>query len=345
MILSPRASGAANFSIVSDFKTMTRERATLRVLLHGLVYFCRKLPGILSSPGWELRHYDPNKFHELLPAAAYLQRCDLAYLWGGRLTMGKFLSVARLLQKKQLIMFWCGSDTVEAYKDYEAGLVDPWIAEKVHWAGSPWLADEVRAMGLQCEYVPATWVDVPAALPPMPAKFSVLAHLSSATRVSLYGIDLLFEVARKLPNVEFRVVGILPGESLRGPANVKIQGRVPSMVPLFSETSVLWRPARHDGLSFIALEALGHGRHVLWSYPFKGATVAKDAVSGYQEIQRMLDLHLQGKLEINRIGADHIASNFTPDRIRENILSRWRQIITSQAGAPEARYCGDQPTN
>lgn len=321
---------------------MKTEPTNFRILLHGLVYFCRKFPALLASPGWEFRHYDPNRISELLPSAAYLQRCDLAYSWGGRLTLGKFLSVAKILRKANLVMFWCGSDTLDARPDFEAGRTDPWIAEKIHWAGSPWLADEVRAMGLPCEYVPSTWVDVPAEIPPMPKKFSVLAHLPSATRVELYGIDHVFEVARRMPDVEFNVVGILPGEILTGPANVKIHGRVPSMNPFFREASVVWRPARHDGLSFVALEALGHGRHVLWSYPFPETTVAKDATAGYVEIQRLYDLHQQGNLEVNHAGADYIASNFTPEKIRDGILGRWKRIIRREAGTSEVSYCSDR---
>jgi hypothetical protein len=325
--------------------TISAKDSSFRILLHGLVYFCRKFPELLASPGWEFRHFDPNRFSELLPAFTYLQRCDLAFCWGGRLTLGKFLSAARLIQKQKLVMFWCGSDTLEACKDFEAGHVDPWVAERTHWAGSPWLAEEVRAMGLQCEYVPSTWVKIPDALPPMPEKFSVLAHLSSATRVELYGIDYLFEVARRMPAVQFHVVGILPGETLSAPDNVTVHGRVLSMTPFFQQTSVLWRPARHDGLSFVALEALGYGRHVLWSYPFTGSVVAKDATSGYVEIQRLNDLHLQGKLHVNRVGADHIATHFAPTTIRDGILSRWKRMVESAAGAPEARYCGNRPTN
>jgi len=324
---------------------MQEKNTSFRILLHGLVYFCRKFPGLLATPGWEFRHFDPNRFSALPAAAAYLHRCDLAYTWGGRLTLGKFLSAARLFRKKKLVMFWCGSDTLAARKDYEAHRVDPWIAEKIHWAGSPWLAEEVRDMGLQCEYVPATWVDVPDSLPPMPRKFTVLAHLSSAARVELYGIDHLFEVARRMPAVQFHVVGILPGESLRGPDNVTVHGRVPSMDPFFRQTSVFWRPVRHDGLSFAALEALAHGRHVLWSYPFPGATVAKDATSGYAEIQRLHDLHLQGKLQTNHVGAEYVAAHFTPGIIRDGILSRWKNIVESQAITPEVRYCDDRPTS
>jgi hypothetical protein len=324
---------------------MSNDDVNFRVLLHGLVYFCRKFPSLLASAHWEFRHYDPNRLSELIPAAAYLQRCDLAYSWGGRLTLGKFLSVAKLLQKKKLIMFWCGSDTLEARKDYDAGRCDPWVADKIHWAGSPWLADEVRAMGLPCEYVPSTWVEIPAILPPMPRKFSVLAHLPSATRVELYGIDHVFEVARRMPTVDFRVVGILPGETLRGPDNVTIHGRVPSMNPFFENASVVWRPTRHDGLSFVALEALGHGRHVLWSYPFTGSTVAANATSGYQQIQRLQDLHARGELQINQTGADYIAANFTSAKIREGILSRWKRIIEHPSETREARYCDDRPVS
>jgi hypothetical protein len=322
---------------------MTKTDIHFRVLLHGLVYFCRQFPKLLASQEWEFRHFDPNKPSRLLPAAAYLQKCDLAYSWGGRLTLGKFLSVARFFRKKKLIMFWCGSDTLEARKDYEAGQGDPWVADKIHWAGSPWLAEEVRAMGLACEYVPSTWVDVPAFLPPLPKKFSILIHLPSATRMELYGIDHVFEVARRTPNVAFNVVGILPGESLRGPENVTVHGRVPSMQPFIRNASVIWRPARHDGLSFFALEALGHGRHLLWSYPFTGAVVARDATSGYAEIQRLHDLHERGLLGINQAGADHIAQHFTPATIRDGLLSRWKHIIGLQVNARGMRYCDDRP--
>ncbi len=324
---------------------MQKAEISFRVLLHGLVYFCRMFPDVLASPGWEFRHFDPNRVSELLPAAAYLQRSDMSFSWGGRLTLGKFLSVSRFLGKDKLVMFWCGSDTLSARADFDAGRVDDWVANRIHWAGSPWLAEEVRAMGFPCEYVPATWVDVPETLPPMPRKFAVLAHLSSAARVELYGIDHLFAVARKMPFVQFHVVGILPGESLSAPDNVKVHGRVPSLSPFFRDTSVFWRPARHDGLSFAALEALAHGRHVLWTYPFTGAAVAGDAVSGYTEIQRLYDLHQRDQLEINGEAAEYISARFTRAKIREGVLSRWKRLIESGAGATEAHFVGEPPAN
>jgi hypothetical protein len=318
----------------------TREIA-FRVFIHGLVYFCRKFPGFLDTPGWEFRHYDPHKLTAHLPATFYLHRCDLAYSWGGRLTQGKFLAMARILHKKHVVMFWCGSDTLNARRDYEAGRVDAWAADRVHWAGAPWLADEVRAMRLKCEYVPSTWVQIPDSIPPMPKKFSVLAHLPSSTRTELYGIDHLFDVARRLPHIAFHVVGLLPGETLEAPPNVSVHGRVASMYAFFRDTSVFWRPARHDGLAFVSLEALAHGRHVLWSYPFPGCKLAPDAATGYQEIQELFDLHCKGELPVNHFGADYVAANFNSSVIREGILARWKKIIQSPSGDPAARYCDD----
>lgn len=321
---------------------MANPNTSFRILLHGLVYFCRKFPALLNTPGWEFRHFNPHQPSSHIPATLYLQGCDLAYCWGGRLSMGKFLYVAKVLQKKNVVQFWCGSDTLLARKEYDAGRVDAWVAERIQWAGAPWLADEIRAMGFPCEYVPSTWVQPPDCVPSMPKKFSVLAHLPSASRAELYGIDHLFEVARRLPQIDFHVVGILPGETLSAPENVTVHGRFPSMYPFFRECSVFWRPVRHDGLAFVSLEALAHGRHVLWSYPFIGCTLAPDASSGYQEIQRLYDLHCRGELLVNQIGVDYVNQNFRPSVIRDGILARWRCIIDSSASAPAARRCNDQ---
>src|SRR6266403_1239163 len=49
-------------------------------------------------------------------------------------------------------------------------------------------------------------------------------------------------------------------------------------IAFYKRASVVWRPVRHDGLSFMVLEALGHGRHVLWTYEFPGC-VKVDGVS------------------------------------------------------------------
>jgi hypothetical protein len=249
------------------------------------------------------------------------------YTWGGRATMGKFLFAARALRKQKVVMFWCGSDVLEARPDFEAGRTESWIAEKIHWAGAPWLAEEVRAMGLKCEYVPTTWIDNVQPLDELPRKFTVLAYLPDAGRVDLYGIDQVLEAARALPKIDFIIVGLRPGQHLNAPGNVFVHGRIAYLEPFYRSSTVLWRPARHDGLSFMALEALARGRHVMWSYPFPTAIHTRDAVTAREHLERLLELHESGQLEINQTGSNYIREHFSPEKIKSDMLSRWRQII------------------
>jgi len=321
---------------------MRRKSPAIRVLIHGLAYFSRSFPAFLKTEGWDIRTYAARGSAALLPMTAFLHQCDLAYAWAGRITMGKFLSMARLLGKQKLIMFWCGSDVLEARREYDAGRsIEPWIAEKIHWAGTPWLAEEVRAMGLESEYVPTTWVPVFDSLDRLPEKFSVLSYLPDAERVSLYGIDQVLEVARALPSVDFNIVGLRPGQSLSVPDNVKLHGWIADMAPFYRNATVVWRPTRHDGLSFMALQALAYGRYLMWSYPFTGAVTVKETNMARTELQRMLELHHSGQLEINRIGTDFVTRNFSPDTIRDGILSRWRKVVESPAYSAAPEYAGE----
>lgn len=285
---------------------------------------------MLQSNGWDIRSYDVRRLSHLIAMTHYLQRCDLAFSWTGRITMGKFLTVARLLRKKKLVVFWCGSDVLFAEREYEERkFVDPWIAEKIHWAGAPWLAEEVRALGLKCEYVPITWVQPVTRLSPLPRQFSVLAYTPNTDRLELYGIDQVLEVARAMPAVPFTIVGLLPGQKLDVPENVQLREWTEDLTPFYRNSTVLWRPTRHDGMSFMALEALAHGRHVIWSYPSPGVIQSRHASTARIELERLMDLHRDRRLELNHAGADFIAKNFSPMAIRDGMLAGWRKIVQS----------------
>jgi hypothetical protein len=305
-------------------------QTSIRVLVHGLAHFSRLLPSILDSEGWDIRNYSSRDYAMFLSAAGYLARCDLVYTWSGRITMGKFLSAARALGKRKLVMFWCGSDVSQGRLEYAAGKLEPWIAEKIHWAGAPWLAEEIRSIGLACEYVPSTWVPHVPKLAPLPPQFRVLAYLPDATRAELYGIDQVLEVARALPTIQFSVVGLRPGQSMTVSENVSMHEWVQDMVPFYRNSTVLWRPTRHDGLSFTALEALAYGRHVIWSYPFPGALHAMDARSAQAQIERLFEEHQAGCLFLNTDGARFVSQNFSASRIRDGILSRWSAILAPE---------------
>lgn len=307
----------------------SESRTPFRVVVHGLHHFCQKLSALFSGADWDIRYqsnYDPIGLAAL---AANLHRCDLAYTWGGRITMGKFLWAARCLGKKKVVMLWSGSDVLYAKQELSSGRRSSWAVQQIHWAVSPWLAEEVRAMGLPCEYVQASFVQPVEDPVRLPEKFSILAYVPNRENSRLYGWDQILEVARSLPSVTFNVVGLQQGDNLSAPPNTKVHGWTNNLTPYMERATVLWRPVQHDGLSFMVLEALAQGRHVLYSQPFPACIHANAALQARGELQRLLALHQARALQLNTDGMRLIARDFAPERVRANLLRRWQEIILS----------------
>jgi hypothetical protein len=304
-------------------------RPPLHVHVHGYATFASQFPELLKAEGWRVSNYQSQGLGSLASKVKDLRRCDLAFTYGGRITMGKFLWIARGLGTQKLVIFWAGSDTLYAKADSGAGKLDPWIASKIHWAATPWLAEEVHSFGVPCEYVPVNWAPTVLHPKPLPYKFSVLVYLPDMKKESLYGADRILEVARALPQMEFTVVGLREGRLDGAPPNMKIHGWINDMTPFYEKASLLWRPVRHDGMSFMVLAALAHGRHVLWSYPFPACSHVAGASEARKELERLNVLHATGALGANEAGIRVIAENFTREKIREGILKRWEEIILS----------------
>jgi glycosyltransferase involved in cell wall biosynthesis len=303
----------------------------MRVLLHGLKYFCNKLPGVFQSDGWDIRFHPADSAGSLFSLLRDLQRADLLFVWGARISMGRVLRAARVLNKKKVILFWCGSDVLRAQAERVEGILNPWIAKQIHWAGAPWLAHEIRALGVPCEYVPITWVPRVKSIPVLPAKFSVLVYMPRVRLGELYGLARILEVARSLPKVSFELVGLVEGHIPDPPPNLKIFGRIQDedMKEFYRRATVYWRPVSHDGLSFMSLEALSYGRYVVWSYPFPHCAEAGDAAQDKAEIERLHAMHQANELPLNEPGLEMVCKDFSPERIREVYLGRWGKVIGS----------------
>ena len=301
-----------------------------RVVIHGLPHFCQKLAALLSNEEWNIQ-FHTHDFSNLLALLGDLRRCDLVYTWGGRIDLGKFLWGARCSGVKKLVMLWSGSDALWAQKDRAAGKMHPWVAEKTHWAVSPWIAAEVQSVGLNCEHVQVSFVPLEQDIRPMPDKFSVLSYVPCADKAELYGWDQIVEVAKALPSVCFKVVGLRGPKSPSAPPNVKIEGWTDNLRAHIREASAIFRPVQHDGLSFMVLESMAQGRHVLYSYPLPGTTHVKDAEAAIQEVQRLAKLSEARSLGCNTDGLEIVEREYSEARVRQNLLTRWKKIILGSA--------------
>lgn len=299
--------------------------------MHGLIYFGQMFAELMTGDGWQFRYYPDKGIRNLTAMARDLTVCDMAYQIGGRVTQGRFLQAARFLDKKKIVMHWVGSDTVDEQKEVAEGKADPWVTHNIcHWAESDWMVHEVQLLGLSCELVPLPSSRIPDGPSPLPREFSVLVYMPDARRSELYGLDRILQVVRELPHIPFELVGLLHGAIPDPPLNLKIYGRVPNLAAFYRKASVVWRPVRHDGLSFMVLEALGHGRHVLWSYAFPGCVRVNCASEACDEIARLYALHQHGRLRINSGGVQAIAKGgYLPQRLRTEIHQRLNCFLES----------------
>jgi hypothetical protein len=305
-------------------------RRPYRVVVHGLRHFCQKLPGLLNSERWDIRDRSLHTPSQLANLVRDLRSCDLVFTWAGRIDMGPFLWGARSLGANRIVIFWCGSDVLRAHKYFAAGKINPWIAERIHWAASPSLAEEVRSMGFPCEFVQASFVGQVAQPKPLPKKFSVLVFVPTADRADLYGYDHIVSVANALPDMHFNLVGLHKGQSLDAPPNVTVHPWTADLAPAYEQTTVLWRPVRHDaGISFMVLEALAHGRHVLYSYPVPGAVQVQGIDDAMRHLEHLHDLHHAGLLPLNHAGRAAVARSYTREVVRDELHRRWENIILS----------------
>jgi hypothetical protein len=302
-----------------------------RVVAHGLTYFCRKLPDLLNSHNLQVFDRSQHDLVSLWNLFRDLRRCDLAFSWGGRLDMGPFLQAVRSLRVPKVVIFWCGSDILRSNELAKDLRPDPWILKQIHWAASPSLAEEVRALGVHCEYVQASFVPQIAKPAPLPREFSVLVFLPTPRLADLYGWDLISAAARALPHVTFNLVGLREG-ILDAPPNVHVHRWIDDLSSLYRDSSVLWRPVRHDaGIAFMVLEALSHGRHVLYTYPIQGARRVSGLVDSIQAIQELFDAHHAGGLSLNQVGIDSVAQTYSREVVREELQRRWSGIIDNRS--------------
>jgi glycosyltransferase involved in cell wall biosynthesis len=309
----------------------TQKRVARRVLVHGLVYFGKIFADFMNGDGWEFRYYPDTGVRNLTQILGELPSCDLIYQLGGRITQGKFLRVARALGKKRIVMHWLGSDVLDDKAEALAGNRDAWVLSRLHhWVQSDWMLREVNALGVPCELMPFPSALVPEKPSPLPEKFSVLVYVPTLQRSDLYGLDRILRVARELPDISFELVGLLDGPVPNAPKNLRVHGRIPNLVEFYRRCSVVWRPTRHDGVSWMVLESLGHGRHVLWTYPFPGCIQVDDASDARDQILRLYGLHSLGLLQMNEEGARFTSrGDYNPRLLRTTIHSRLEQILES----------------
>jgi hypothetical protein len=259
-----------------------------------------------------------------------LLRSDAVYVLGGTLREGYFFKLARLL-RKAIVMHWVGTDCLLAAQDIQKGLSSNSLIQYcAHWVEVAWIADELARLGISTHVVPLTSTTFPQKISPLPAEFTVLAYLPEY-RNEFYGTDLIFLLAHEFPDLKFLIVASTEDSAwVNGknvPPNMSFLGHPDDIGDIYGMSTVLVRITGHDGLSFMVLEAMAHGRYVIWNHALGPVLVSKNYEQVSTEISKLVNLHQAGRLRVNYDGIAWVKKVYNPPLIANNFREEMLQVI------------------
>jgi hypothetical protein len=200
------------------------------------------------------------------------------------------------------VTYWIGTDVYDSVHDVErheraiAGLGG------VHLAGSPWMTDELRRIGIDAATsIFPTTVEVSEPVS-FPSRFRVSSYVPDL-RPDFYGRLVVEELARRLPETEFDVWG----SSRPSPVpNLRHRGHTDDMLAAIDDCVVHVRLTRHDAIAATVREALSRARYVLFPYRIDGViSVAPwDVDRATNELARLRDTFDCGELPLNETGRE-----------------------------------------
>ncbi len=322
----PRAALAERFAAVLDAAVAgqgERRQGRRRVAISGLELFCAQMIEELErNPyGWAPEMLRTRARLEVVASMFSLLSCDVWYSIGSPIGDRWVHFLGRLLRKPRVI-HWVGSDITALYNDRRLRR----FCQQPHvhnLAEVDWTIDELRRLGIDATLAPLP-PRLPASRPePLPDRFTILLYLPR-TRGDFYGRREYERLIRTFSprNVRFVVVG--GGDFYAPPqADVVRLGWCASLGDIYRNATVLIRFTKHDGLSLMTLEALTHGRHVLWSQDFPFTTQVRSYDDIEKAISQLLERFERGDLPVQTDAARYVAETYSTTRCTTRIAAAW----------------------
>jgi hypothetical protein len=249
--------------------------------------------------------------------------CNLVYqIGGGPVVDAKVFAVCKAMQRR-IVKHWIGSDVLRAreplvQEQNATGLVE-------HWAVAAHLVDELAEAGISATTVPLSVVDAVAPTPMPAAPLTMLSYLPSR-KFDFYNGATVLSLASRFPDVRFLVVGD-DGTGRDATKNVRFLGYQREMDPIYANSHALLRLPRHDGLSYMVLEALNHGRQVIWNLPFESARMGRTENEVACHIRELRSAVATGTLAFNERGRDVVHATHSGARVRDIIRTRLKATL------------------
>jgi hypothetical protein len=249
--------------------------------------------------------------------------CDLVYqIGGGPMVNPKVFAVCKAMQRR-VVKHWVGSDVLRVRESVvqeqnASGLLE-------HWAVAGHLVDELAEAGISATAVPLSAVDSVAPTPLPPAPLTVLSYLPNR-KFDFYNGATVLSLASRFPDVRFLIVGGDDTDHVSS-KNVEFLGYQREMDSIYARSHVLLRLPVHDGLSYMVLEALDHGREVIWNLPFEGARMGRTENEVACHIRELRAALAAGTLAFNVRGREAVHATYSGSRVRDMIRTRLKAML------------------
>jgi hypothetical protein len=296
----------------------------MKTLVIGLPYFAKMVAKNLSDIDFGNKYISLNPSEKLVDRIRFLLHlpfADVVYLIGASTSCGGSLKSALLLKKK-IVMHWVGTDVLVAHKAFKNKKIDHELLKRArHLCIVSWLQEELKQIGIHADIVPITGFENEIPDPqPLPEKFSILSYVGKTKeQAEFYGVKHLIRLAIDFPHIEIKIAGKTEYDQPL-PDNIKILGWITDMASHYKECVLYLRLTEHDGISFMVLEALSHGRYVARSQEHEICYFVPTYAHLKDIVEKLYLKHQAGTLKENREGFCYIRNNFNK-MINMQILS------------------------
>ncbi len=285
--------------------------------------FCKKTNAYATS--WHFDYY-PSTRVGIVQAFLRIRDADALIRFGGPAPHPILMAAARA-RKIPIIVIWAGTDvSLLLERPYKVSQV--LRAEITHLAVAPWLADELKQAGIAAQYIPIIGMNPNYGSDIPKGEFSVLSYLPEPRR-DFYGRQHVYDVARRLPDVNFLIVG--PGSpDGNAPPNTSFLGLLPDITSIIDRCAALLRVPDHDGMSLVVLEALSRGRFVAWKYDLPGVqqvATSNDTVKFLSTLRAQL---ASDGAQSNTLGINFIATRYDEREVALGVERLLNQIVDAR---------------
>ncbi|MDB4090952.1 hypothetical protein N9963_00395 [Crocinitomicaceae bacterium] len=295
----------------------------MRVLIVGLPLFAERLKNDLTEFDSTNKYYFLDTYYnkwDRIKVLFMIPRMDVVYSINGTLGDSRVFNLALKLKKK-LMITWVGTDVIKAKNLKEVNHL--FLNKAEHYCEVDWIQNELLELNIHAKVLNFFNFKEPKKSSfTMNNQLQVLSYISKG-REEYYGWNEVLKAAKKLPDVQFTIVGTDIEKNL--PENLKCLGWVEDMEAQFENCHCTIRFLEHDGLSGFVLESLFRGKHVIYSEDLDHCLYAKTVDEIIEQLTYLNSQLNQKTLKINSEGIDFVKSNFNSDFILSQLIEEFKR--------------------